>query len=61
MKGEFLVELSREFLGEGQLFYWYRLYKRLECDFSISIMNNTSGMMYPYPTSETSYGHVQEK
>ena len=61
MKGEFLVELSREFLGEGQLFYWYRLYKRLKYQSPITIMNNTSGLMYPYPTSETSYGHVQEK
>lgn len=61
MKGEFLVELSREFLGEGQLFYWYRLYERLKYQSPITIMNNTSGLMYPYPTSETSYGHVQEK
>ena len=61
MKRAFLIEMSREFLGEGQLFYWYRLYERLKCRYSISAMNNTSGLMYPYPTSETSYGHVQEK
>ena len=61
MKEELRIETSREFLGEGQLFYWYRLYERLKYQSPITIMNNTSGLMYPYPTSETSYGHVQEK
>lgn len=61
LKREFLAELTREFIGEGQLFYWYRLYERLNGSYSISLVNSYSGLMYPYPTSETSYGHVQEK
>lgn len=61
LKRELIAELTREFIGEGQLFYWYRLYDRLESSYSASFVNNSSDLMYPYPTSETSYGHIQEK
>lgn len=61
LKKEFLLEISREFLGEGQLFYWYKIVERLKYPLTVSIMNNVQELMYPYPNSEISYGRVQEK
>ena len=57
------LEILREFIGEGQLFYWAKMNQRLGLelpDFGGVYMENQIDM-YPYPISETSYGHIQER
>lgn len=56
-------EITREFIGEGQLFYWDKIFCRLDIFSMLSMPLNREDatLIYPYPTSETSYGHIQEK
>lgn len=56
-------DVVREFLGEGQLFYWAKMAGRLGLSsMDRSVMEKSpENLMYPYPNSETTYGHVQEK
>ncbi len=60
---ELINEIAREFIGEGQLFYWDKIFCRLEIDsYTLFALNQKDAtLIYPYPTSETSYGHIQEK
>ena len=60
---ELTNEITREFIGEGQLFYWDKIFCRLDISSVIlfALNLNDATLIYPYPTSETSYGHIQEK
>lgn len=63
MPAEIVKEVCREFIGEGQLFYWAKLSQKLSYPSSASVVmtSDPSLLIYPYPTSETTYGHIQEK
>ncbi len=62
-KIELTLEITREFIGEGQLFYWAKVFSKLGIyNIILSLLNqNDETLIYPYPTTETSYGHLQEK
>ena len=54
-------EYYREFVGEGQLFYYLK--RRYACGRAAVVDNyitDGSNLTYPYPVSETIYGRVQE-
>lgn len=56
---ELMKEYYREFLSEGQMFYYLKhkkLTPKLWSDFSLS----EDDLIYPYPQSEIDYGRVQE-
>lgn len=63
LQKELVTEVAREFLGEGQLFYWAKLSQKLDFPETASeiITVSPSLLIYPYPTSEITYGHIQEK
>lgn len=56
---ELMKEYYREFLSEGQMFYYLKhkkLTPMLWPDFNLS----AEDLIYPYPQSELDYGRVQE-
>ena len=56
---ELMKEYYREFLSEGQMFYYLKhknLTPKIWTDFSLT----TDDLIYPYPQSEIDYGRVQE-
>lgn len=59
LETEITKEYYREFMGEGQLFYYFKrkdFKESLFEDFTVS----ASDLIYPYPDDETEYGRKQE-
>lgn len=58
-------DVIREFLGEGQMFHWVKMLLRMDKDGFVSAgmgaLASGADLLYPYPSSETSYGHIQEQ
>lgn len=56
-------EMVREFIGEGQLFYFVkRCGQEITSGYTQEMIptNRYYQLTYPYPTEESSYGHIQE-
>ncbi|MCI1639765.1 MAG: RagB/SusD family nutrient uptake outer membrane protein [Bacteroidales bacterium] len=59
---ELTNEYEREFINEGQLFYFIkRTYGDYGMPENITVNATPDNLIYPYPESETTYGHIQEK
>lgn len=56
---ELMKEYYREFVNEGQLFYWLK-HNNVTSSLFPSFAVTAADLVYPYPDEETSYGRVQE-
>lgn len=56
---ELMKEYYREFINEGQLFYWLK-HKQVTSSLSSGFNVKGSDLIYPYPDSEVNYGRNQE-
>ena len=58
-------EFVREFIAEGQIYYLRKRCGRYLTDSAsdvvVELFPYELDLLYPYPTEETSYGHIQEK
>ena len=57
---ELMKEYYREFINEGQLFYWLKHNDLSSSPVYSAISVTASDLTYPYPDEELSYGRVQE-
>ncbi len=61
----FWEEFVREFIAEGQIYYLRKRCGRYLTDSASNVVVELFpfelDLLYPYPTEETSYGHIQEK
>lgn len=57
---ELMKEYYREFVNEGQLFYWLKHNNLTEPPYYPQINVSAASLTYPYPDEELSYGRVQE-
>ena len=56
---ELMKEYYREFISEGQLFYWLK-HKGVNSSLSNEFSVKASDLVYPYPEDEINYGRKQE-
>lgn len=56
---ELTKEYYREFICEGQLFYWLK-HKDVSSSLDANYSVKASDLIYPYPDEEVNYGRVQE-
>ncbi len=56
---ELMLEYYREFVCEGQLFYWLK-YKNVQSSINSEFNLSASDLIYPYPDDEIDYGRVQD-
>lgn len=56
---ELMKEYYREFISEGQIFYWLK-HKKLTPLLDTGFDLSEEDLIYPYPDDEVSYGRVQE-
>ena len=56
---ELMKEYYREFIGEGQLFYWLK-HNNVSSSLDANHSVKASDLIYPYPDEEINYGRVQE-
>lgn len=59
LESELVKEYYREFMGEGQLFYYFKR-KGFKESITDGFAVKASDLIYPYPDDETDYGRKQE-
>lgn len=58
-ESELMKEYYREFMLEGQLFYWLK-HKNVQSSLDTNFDVSADDLVYPYPDDEINYGRVQE-